>query len=339
MELFTLVIFTLLFSVAKCEIGPCQNSTKPSELCHLNENYDPSGYPPCPGPCLIDITMEVKDVLEIDEKANTISLFLNIIAEWNDKRIYINRTQEQIEKSKEFYNLKMPEVLTMIWYPTFYFVNVINLGKLGAFGGPDTKSLWYKHPQKFWYSEIIIVKVACQEMSFSTFPFDKHYCQLLIRNWIGSNEDVKLNKPSLFKLNGTSKETHLDFTHPKLQFDLKFEANETTILNQFSHPYSLARIGITMERNLTGLLRIIGSYMIPLGIFAALSMISFFVNSDSVKSTITIILKISLVASVFDFFEFSRAFSVFGPIQLGNQSKCCCLFGPVQERKIGFVML
>ena len=276
MKSLCLLLFVL--STGYSQVIPCNNITaaKDFELCYLGDFYESTEPPTIP--TKIDITMMVKDVLKIDEEANTITLFLDIVAQWADPTLYHNRTEEQVQKNLTWI-LMWNRRLNEIWRPIFHFVNAIDMEKLGAFGKEHTKSLWYRYPSRFWYSEIVKLKIACEDIRFSSFPFDEHYCQLQIRNWIGGSADVHLNRPHLYVANGSKEMTSLTYENPKLHYDLQFHAEESVILNQYSFQYSMASIGIKLKRSKTGLVRILGSYFVPLGTFAILSMISFFIDS------------------------------------------------------------
>ena len=51
-----------------------------------------------PIPLLLNSTINVNDIIEVDEEMETITLSLKIILEWYDYRLSVNRSQEHEER-------------------------------------------------------------------------------------------------------------------------------------------------------------------------------------------------------------------------------------------------
>ena len=88
-----MVAYTLLTAyLCSGEVMPISqcNETIKSLLCHKNEEYLSSEYPE-PSPCQVNIIMHLKDIYNVDEEKNTISLFVRISTDWKDERITLYR--------------------------------------------------------------------------------------------------------------------------------------------------------------------------------------------------------------------------------------------------------
>ncbi len=79
------------FSTCFCEIKPCQQS-KRTRLCHVNDSYIRTEFPE-PSPCEVNITIHLKEIYKIDENMNTLSLFIRLTTQWEDKRLTLIRSE------------------------------------------------------------------------------------------------------------------------------------------------------------------------------------------------------------------------------------------------------
>ena len=71
---------------------------------------------------------------------------------------------------------------------------------------------------------------------------------------------------------------------------------ETTKKYENNYDYSLARIQIRMERNSNGLLKIVTEFYLPTGVFASLSMLSFFIDVEQVPGRMGMLVTIYLIS-------------------------------------------
>ena len=143
-------------------------------------------------------------------------------------------------------------------------------------------SFWYKDGKDsslFLYSEVIKVVIHC-EMEFQNFPFDYHdNCALKMRNWLGEENYVQLNKPEIWYGEENIPSTNIIVKSNKLNFDVEFSSNEsrTTIVNG-KWKKSEAAIQIKLERNKVGFDKIIMGYYVTTGTFSAMSLLAFFID-------------------------------------------------------------
>lgn len=79
-----------MVNAIKSEFAPCDQSEQ-VKVCHEGKSYVSSDFPVGSVPCPINVTMQVKDVIEINEEKHTITLFLDIFVTWTDERINVNQ--------------------------------------------------------------------------------------------------------------------------------------------------------------------------------------------------------------------------------------------------------
>ena len=74
---------------------PCNKTV--GIVCSKNENYVSSTVPE-PHPTNIDILLKFYDIIGVDEADQTIAITLKAVFKWQDNRLDVNRSQEQIDK-------------------------------------------------------------------------------------------------------------------------------------------------------------------------------------------------------------------------------------------------
>ena len=95
-----IIVVVIILSISSCygNIHQCNSEENvESNVCtlvHPKHIFDA----PIPRPVDIDITISFEDVTELDEEKETVTLSLRITLEWNDTRLSLNRTKEDIDK-------------------------------------------------------------------------------------------------------------------------------------------------------------------------------------------------------------------------------------------------
>ena len=210
----------------------------------------------------------------MNEADETITVFVEYQSSWTDDRVGIRRSPENIEQNVTLYP---QDNLDRVWTPKIYFLNAISIKKLRTFGDHLTRSSSYIYPKGlFIYNELMIIKLSCS-MNFKRFPIDIQTCFFNFTSMNGGIENILLLKPllSIEDVNCSPKyEIELDSL--TLPFQINFKALDSII-------HSYASIQITLKRNINELQNLLGSYYGPTGIFAFLSMISFFIKPEMVS--------------------------------------------------------
>ena len=94
--MFVFIIFLVQVQLAKA-ISFC-NGSEESEVCYLGKRFVSSDYPSGSHPVLINTTLKINEILEINAEKHTISLLLDMFVIWTDERIWINQSQADIQK-------------------------------------------------------------------------------------------------------------------------------------------------------------------------------------------------------------------------------------------------
>ena len=280
-----LFIGLILFHKSYAQLGSCSSSDSKSlpRLCKKQAHYKSSEFPQ-PLPSQVNTTIKIKQLLSVNEADETITIFLEYQSSWIDDRVGIRRSPENIEQNVTWFP---QDNLNRVWTPNIYFLNAISIEKLHTFGDHFTRSSSYIYPKgQFIYNELMIIKLSCS-MDFKRFPLDIQTCFFNFTSMSGGIEKILLPKPLLSTEDDNDGPKYvIDLNSWTLPFRINFKALESeNKINELMGPknFSHASIQITLKRNINELENLLVSYYGPTGIFAFLSMISFFIKPEMVS--------------------------------------------------------
>ena len=179
------------------------------------------------------------------------------------------------------------EKTNVIWHPKITFLKLLSLEKFPGIGYERIKNFYYRANSgfdKIHMFEIFKLKFSC-DFDFQTYPFDEHECDVAFVDWRFENEEMLFNTTKHIKY----RDQHLFFGNKgalimsakETPFAIKITINEATVNNNPCRMSSIAGIKFNMKRKSINLL--IGSYYVPTGMFAILSMASFVIHPDVVS--------------------------------------------------------
>ena len=142
---------------------------------------------------------------------------------------------------------------------------------------------YYEHSVE--YSEVFTTTISC-DMIFETFPYDFHECIINFKNWDGSARRVQLQSPKIYMLDKNGNEIGgSEFNYPqsgRLDYNFYLKSLPNTVYREKGNNYSLAQVKLNFGRTEKSQAEILSGYHTTTGIFAFLSLISFFINLDAV---------------------------------------------------------
>ena len=118
-----------------------------------------------------------------------------------------------------------------------------------------------------------------------------------IKNWIGWSKVVVLNSPKVITIeNGTEIEGKIiNKTNPGLKFDFTFESKPSKTFPVTGYPYSMTQIEMNLTRTVQSRRKIFGSYHASTVIFAAISLVSYFIPPDIVPGRMGMLITLYLI--------------------------------------------
>ena len=127
------------------------------------------------------------------------------------------------------------------------------------------------------------LKFSCQ-FHFEKFPFDKHECELLFVDWQNNKVEIIFDTPSFGKHEKNhqlifANKSFIMLISPATSFKISIKIMNSSLI--YYKTYSSTGVKLTLQRQKLGLL--LGSFYVPTGIFAILSMASFVIHPDIVS--------------------------------------------------------
>ena len=142
---------------------------------------------------------------------------------------------------------------------------------------------YYEHLLE--YSEVFTTKLSC-DMNFGSFPYDHHDCIINFKNWYGSAWRVQLQSPKISMLDKNGLEiggSEFNYTKSgRLNYNFNLESLPNSVYLENGLNWSQAQVKMNFERNVKSQAEIFSGYHTITGLFAFLSLISFFINLDAV---------------------------------------------------------
>ena len=260
-------------------LRPCDDTNgKYGSLCHLNDRYDKS-WPSTPYPNKVDQFIIIHEIIDFDPQHQTITFFLNCRMEWNDTRISTRKDPEEYS-----WTWVDDEFAKEIFFPALSISKAKHVKEVEQVSTKKDRFYWHHRngPHHFEMEQNLMVTIVCA-FDFSSFPFDHHSCNFEFG--FSFSQNFLLFTPTTIIYN----ESKTSFGHFQLQysshqipFDVAIVGLEPFAKLKFEYNYSHAGFHITLKRNRLGTL--LGSFYLPTGIFAALSLVSFSINPDVVRS-------------------------------------------------------
>ena len=186
------------------------------------------------------------------------------------------------------------DITELIWYPRLSFFNVKSVEKLAGFGYSELRQFYLSDPKiqknNMDMCELMKISISCY-FDFNSFPFDHQECDFSLYDatnmieWIILNETQDLCYEGMHcnEFGGNGIITLPDQPGIPYKIGMKYMGvlnyQYDSTWNNSTVAYST--IKFTFERNSLGLL--IGSFYLPTGLFAVLSMVSYIISPDIVS--------------------------------------------------------
>ena len=171
----------------------------------------------------------------------------------------------------------------LFWHPKIAFLNLLSLRRKDGLGYGKRQEYHAYNNHSFTMGEDLEIKFTCNFI-FSKFPFDKNECDLTYYDISTTNSTIILSPTSWVDYWGIhitpEKNEPLMITNTtSSEFKIWVEINPNfTIWSDFE---SATGIKIHFQRDSIALL--LGSFYVPTGLIAILSMTSYVINPEIVR--------------------------------------------------------
>ncbi|TRY77326.1 hypothetical protein TCAL_06961 [Tigriopus californicus] len=258
-----------------------------SGLC-LPMDYNKLEMPP--GRNDIKIELTILDVLSVNDKDFSISVYAYLGIRWPEPRLIGKNGQKLSTYSDERLGVPItvdPAFLSSVWVPNIMIVNVKSFKPLSEM--KPQQALWAVSESNgqfgFYYVQGCIISFYCP-MRFDFFPLDAHICPLqLSTNY--NNEHVFFSETIL---NDASKSRNVVLEY-SLQIK-KIPDGQRMLATKTLGNYSTTGVEFYLERHK---LKYLSIYFLPSGLFVVVSWVSFLIPPDQVAGRMSMLITLFLV--------------------------------------------
>ena len=235
--------------------------------------------------------MNLREVLEINEKSQSVTMLLQFSMMWPDPRL---RPSNSTNDNQIITNIN--HQMENVWIPELFFSNSARIEKVKGVKDNSLKFLLYTSASwtklldqdSLLLTDVIISEFSCS-MNFINFPFDQQSCDWTIRAADLTVEYLYLEPPWLSLSDGQqTAEFHDNYGITFSRSGLPFEVTVTPLVTieekfQTDIKFSLARLRVDLKRKHSTLNHLMISYYFPTGAFSLISLLSFFIKHESVS--------------------------------------------------------
>ena len=138
-------------------------------------------------PIDVNFTINLRNILEVNEVAQLISLETSIRLFWKDFRVRADMPKHNATHNKTYMTLN-PKAAQYFWIPDI-FIDRSKMLRVPTFYVKPA-SLRIYHDQTLRYSSRVNFDVACT-MDFHKFPVDEQLCEINLESFGHTNEQLK----------------------------------------------------------------------------------------------------------------------------------------------------
>ena len=248
---------------------------------YILNDYDKNKLPPShDGPLQVRGQMNLRNIMDVSESKQLISLETTLTFIWQDTRIVPN--QDKLDKKKD-YMILSPKSEAIFWMPDVIIDQAKEIRKPKYLIEPVSIRLY--NDSTIRYSRRMNYDVACR-MSFRKFPFDNQTCRIIFHSFAHSTEEYQL----------TWSRVHKSYRNDKInlaQFNYEISYHDDYDIKDYEFVYPGLVAIITFDRIMS--YHIIQTY-IPSAFFVMVSYLTLFMppNGLVARSGVPVIVLLTL---------------------------------------------
>lgn len=224
-------------------------------------------------PLLIQASINLRNILEVREKEQLVSLETTLRLYWKDPRV---RPQESCLEGEDAFGRYVglnPRKADDIWMPDVFIDQAKAIRMPTYYTKPASVRVY--NDSTIRYSSRFNFDVACN-MDFHRFPVDEQYCQIKFESFGFTNKQIQM--------------TWLNMSHSNVNADIslaQFDHKITLMDSYATDYYDLAYPGLIMKLHLKRQVNyhVVQTY-IPSTVFVVVAWLSLFVPPESVPGRV-----------------------------------------------------
>ena len=145
----------------------------------LPENYFKSELPVEPGVNDISVSIDIDEVLSVNDKDMSITIACYFNIKWNDKRIIIDSRYVELDPptNLDIFRPANLELIKSLWMPNIFIYNLLTYKPQDVLS--KMNGLWITANRVVLYSESVHITFVCP-MQFEKFPMDTQRCKFRV---------------------------------------------------------------------------------------------------------------------------------------------------------------
>ena len=156
----------------------------PKSLC-LPENYEKNELPFQEKPNLIGISIDIDDILRINDDTKTITFSTYFNVEWKERRLSLQpdfgASCRHSNNSEEIVMVPVNlEIIKDLWVPNVLIYNLKTYKMIEVLN--RLEGVWISTDKNVLYSQAAHITFFCP-MRFNMFPFDTHSCKFQVGSY------------------------------------------------------------------------------------------------------------------------------------------------------------
>lgn len=247
----------------------------PEHRVSFSEDYNSQLLPPTEdgGPVVIQASINLRNILDVAEKEQIISLETTLRLYWKDTRVAAKAEYLDSQDSTGPYFTLNPSHASRFWMPDVFIDQAKALRSPTYYTKPA--SLRVYNDSTIRYSSRINYDVACN-MDFHKFPVDEQYCEVKFESFGFSNRQIQMKWMGAEHNNVNANISLAQFT-----FDVQLMDSYSTDYYEISYPGLIMRLHLTRQIGY----HVVQTY-IPSTVFVVLAWLSLFIPAESVPGRV-----------------------------------------------------
>merc|ERR1719513_116721 len=261
---------SLLFVIVSHLVGG-----KADSKVEFTEDYSVHERPPAKEgePVLIEASINLRNILDVAEKEQIVSLETTLRLYWKDERIKPAANTLDSEDSVGQYITLNPSQAEKFWMPDVFIDQAKALRIPTYYTKPA--SLRVYNDSTIRYSSRINYDVACN-MDFHRFPVDEQYCEVKFESFGFTNKQINLRW-----MDQSQSNVNANITLSQFSFNVLLMDSYSTDYYDIQYPGLIMKLHLTRQIGY----HIVQTY-IPSTVFVVLAWLSLFIPPESVPGRV-----------------------------------------------------
>jgi len=241
----------------------------------LSEGYSANERPPTKEgqPVLIESSINLRNILDVAEKEQIISLETTLRLYWKDERIKPKQKFLDSKDSLGTYLTLNPSRASKFWMPDVFIDQAKALRIPTYYTKPASIRIYNDSTVR--YSSRINYDVACN-MDFHRFPVDEQYCEVKFESFGFTNKQI-----SMKWMDQAQSNVNKNISLAQFSFTVSLMDSYSTDYYDIAYPGLIMKLHLTRQIGY----HIVQTY-IPSAVFVVLAWLSLFIPAESVPGRV-----------------------------------------------------